>query len=170
MAVEPTVVERKEQPYVSIRSSVPMRQLGELLPPLTSEVFAWLTTHGIAPAGPVLWKYNVIDMAGEIEVEVAVPVEKVPSGELRDKDDRIIVGVLPGGRYAFATHVGHPDSLEQATAELLDWADKEGLTFDVVQDNGVERWVARLEEYLNGPDDQPDMSKWETNLIFRLAQ
>jgi hypothetical protein len=29
--------------------------------------------------------------------------------------------------------------------------------------------VARLEEYLHDPMSQPDMEKWQTNLIFKLA-
>ena len=68
-----------------------------------------------------------------------------------------------------AHHVGHPDSLEQATGDLLAWAAARQLTWDVAEVEGEERWAARLEEYLNGPDDQPDMDKWETNLVFKLA-
>jgi hypothetical protein len=34
---------------------------------------------------------------------------------------------------------------------------------------GVERWGSRLEFYLTDPAEEPDMSKWETQLAFRLA-
>jgi hypothetical protein len=32
-----------------------------------------------------------------------------------------------------------------------------------------ERWGCRLESYLTDPRQEPDMSKWVTQLAFRLA-
>jgi len=165
MAPQPVVLERTPQRYVGITSSVPMRELGEQLPPVIPEVLGWLAARGIAPVGPAFWKYNVIDMDAELEMEVGVPVADEVSG-----DDRVHPGVLPGGRYAVAHYVGHPDGLEAATGELLAWAETEGLSWDTTEADGETRWGARLEEYLNGPDDQPDMDKWETDLVFRLKQ
>jgi effector-binding domain-containing protein len=165
MTLQPSVEERPEQPYVSITSQVTMHQLGEVLPPLTPEVIEWADAAGLTITGPVFWKYNVIDMAAGLEVEVGVPVDRAVTG-----GGRMIGGVLPGGRYVVAHHVGHPDTLEAATAELLAWAEARQLSWDVAEVDGEERWAARLEEYLTNPDDQPDMSKWETNLVFRLAQ
>jgi effector-binding domain-containing protein len=88
--------------------------------------------------------------------------EEWPDGQVR-------ADVLPAGKYAFASYVGHPHGLEGATRDLLKWAEAAGLNWDVVESDGDERWVARLEEYLNGPEDQPDMDKWKTNLLFKIA-
>jgi effector-binding domain-containing protein len=164
MALQPQLVERDEQPYVALVSTVSMRELGEVLPPLTPVVIDWVADAGLAQVGPVFWKYNVIDMAAGLEVEVGVPVERLVDG-----DERVHGAVLPAGRYVLAHHVGHPDTLEAATGELLAWAEARQLTWDVVDAHGEERWTARIEEYLNGPEDQPDMDKWETNLVFKLA-
>ena len=165
MTLQPSVVERPEQPYVSITSQVAMHQLGNDLPPLVPEVLDWAAAAGLTTTGPVFWKYNVIDMAAGLEVEVGVPVDRPAAG-----DGRVTAGLLPGGRYVVAHHVGHPDTLEGATGELLAWAEDQRLSWDVRDVDGDERWTARLEEYLNGPDDQPDMTKWETNLVIKLAQ
>jgi effector-binding domain-containing protein len=81
----------------------------------------------------------------------------------------VVTGVLPAGRYAEVLHVGHPDGLAEATRALLDWADGEGLTFDVTADGDGERWGCRLENYLTDPAEEPDMTKWHTQLAFRLA-
>lgn len=32
-----------------------------------------------------------------------------------------------------------------------------------------ERWGCRLEIYLTDPNEEPDMSKWATQLMFKLA-
>ena len=78
-------------------------------------------------------------------------------------------GMLPGGRFAVMTHTGAPDTLMAATAEPLDWAEARGLTWDVSETDQGEKWGCRLESYLTDPREQPDMSKWQTELAFRLA-
>jgi effector-binding domain-containing protein len=164
MLTEPEVITRKAQPYVAIRASVTMQTLGMILPELHPQVFAWLGEHGIAPAGPPFWKYNVIDMERALEVEVGAPVATAVDG-----DDRVLAGVLPAGRYVTLRHTGHPDGLYDATASLLDWAKQQNLAFDVSQTEDGEWWAARLEIYETDPAVEPDMTKWTTQLAFRLA-
>ncbi len=162
--LHPVVTERPAQPYVAIRSQVTMQTIGTVLPPLHPQVFAWLGSRYIPPAGPPFWKYNVIDMDRGLEVEVAVPVAAPVDG-----DDRVLAGVLPAGRYATLRYTGHPDGLADATATLRDWASGEGLTWDMTNTPAGERWAARLEIYETNPADEPDMTKWTTQLAFRLA-
>lgn len=163
--MNPVVVQRAEQPYVSISSSVTMGELGVKLPPQIGEVFEWLESHRIPPVGPPFWKYNVIDMDAELAMEVGVPTSELVGG-----DSRVQGHVLPDGAYVFAHHVGHPDDLVNATRDLLDWAAAEGHAFDVTAPAEGEVWAARFEEYLSSPETEPDMNRWETNLFFRLAQ
>jgi len=127
-------------------------------------VFAWLGARGVAPAGPPFFKYNVIDMAGELEVEGGVPIAQAVEG-----DAQVISGVLPAGRYATVTHVGHPDQLLEVTRSLLAWASAEGLKWDMSPADHGERWGSRVEFYLTDPSVEPDMNKWVTQLAFRLA-
>jgi effector-binding domain-containing protein len=164
MSSAPEIVTRAEQPYVAIRTQVTMEDLGTVVPPLNQEVFAWLGARGAASAGAPFWKYNVIDMARKLEVEAGVPVATAVDG-----DDKIVSGVLPAGRYATLTHVGHPSELMVATRALLDWAAEQGLTWDVTPSEDGGRWACRLENYLTDPDQEPDMSKWVTQLAFKLA-
>src|SRR5260370_41886372 len=63
----------------------------------------------------------------------------------------------------------HPSELVEATKALLDWAAGRGLTWDMSPDAAGERWGSRLEIYLTDPREEPDMSKWVTQLAFRLA-
>jgi len=164
MALKPELVSREVQPYASITNEVPMGSLGEQLPPQIGEVFGWLAARGIQPAGPPFWKYNRIDMEGDLEVEVGVPTAEQVAG-----DERVQGHLLPGGDYVVAEHVGHPDKLVGATGELLDWARANGLRWDMSESTDGEIWAARVEEYLSDPISQPDMDKWQTNLIFKLA-
>jgi len=161
---EPHIIERPAQPYVAIKAQVTMQTIGTVLPELHPRVFAWLGERDIPPAGPPLWKYNVIDMDRGLEVEVGVPVTAVVDG-----DGQMLAGVLAPGRYASLRYTGHPDGLLGATAYLLDWAMQQNLTWDVTQATDGERWAARLEIYETDPAEEPDMTKWTTQLAFRLA-
>ena len=74
MSSAPEIVTRPEQPYAAIGVQVAMAELGAVVPPLNQEVFAWLGERSVAPAGAPFWKYNVIDMAGKLEIEAGAPV------------------------------------------------------------------------------------------------
>ena len=67
------------------------------------------------------------------------------------------------------THTGAPDTLMAATAALLEWAEAQGLAWDVAQTDEGEKWGCRVEFYLTDPAAQPDMTRWQTQLAFRLA-
>lgn len=161
--IEPTIIERSEQPYVAIGGRVTMDTIGEVADRI-SELFGWLASRGIEPAGAPFLKYDVIDMERELEIEAGVPVPATVEGE-----GDVFCAVLPAGRYATVTHVGHPDGLVAVTAALLDWASEQGLTWDMSETEVGERWVCRLEVYRTDPREQPDLDKWETDLVFRLA-
>ncbi len=158
------VVQRNAVPYAAIAIALPMEQLASAVP-LNETVFEWLAQRDVAPAGPPFWKYNVIDMAGQLELEVGVATETAATA-----DDQVSVGELPAGRYLETTFHGHPDGLQQATADLLAYAEAQGLTFDSTDSPAGDRWAARLEYYLTDPDDQPDMAQWDTTLSFKLTE
>ena len=159
MAESPTIETRMDQPYAAIPASVRMEELGSVVPPLTGQVFDWLAAQGIVPAGPPFWRYLVVDMENELELETGVPIatQLEGNGEIR-------TGRLPAGRYATVVHTGHPDTLVTATRDLLQWASARNLEWDA---DGT-RWGCRLEEYLSDPAEVPDMNEWQTRLAFRL--
>jgi effector-binding domain-containing protein len=173
MSAAPEIVTRPEQPYAALRGHVSMAEIGAFAV-RTPEVYAWLGAHGVAPAGPPFLKYNVIDMMRQLEIDNGVPVAAPVEGDGAvaggpGQLNTVIAGVIPAGRYATAMHVGHPSELMEATKALLDWAAGQGLTWDMSPDANGERWGGRLEIYLTDPREEPDMSKWVTQLAFRLA-
>ncbi len=112
------------------------------------------------PATPYVAVTRSVPMSG---IPVAGPV---PRGiELAE----LALGVLPAGRYATVVHVGHPDTLEGATGRLLRWSADAGLTFEVRPGERGGVRGCRLESYLTDPRIEPDTSRWETELAFRLA-
>lgn len=163
MEATPEIAQRAAQPYAGISAWVTMTTVSSVADRIP-EIFGWLGARGIAPAGPPFFRYHVIDMERQLQVEAGVPVA---AAVLDDGDVR--AGTLPAGRYAVMTHTGAPDTLVAATTQLLDWAEERGLAFDVSPTDAGQRWGCRLELYLTDPAEQPDLSKWQTQLAFRLA-
>ncbi|MFF8288398.1 GyrI-like domain-containing protein [Streptomyces sp. NPDC016309] len=164
MFPEPVVVERPERPYVFMRRSVTAEGFAEIADRLP-ELVGWLAARGIERAGAPFFRFTTVDPAGETVVEAGVPV--VPP--VPDPEGDIGVALLPAGRYATLTRTGHPDGLPAAAAALRQWAGERGLEWDMRVVDGVERWGCRTESYRTDPRVEPDPSKWEIELAFRLA-
>jgi len=163
MTTEPKLEHRDEQPYVAIRTQVPMRKFKTVIPQLLGEVFAWLEKQGVAPAGAPFMRFHVINMAAKMDLELGAPVATAVPG-----DDRLSAGVLPAGRYASLVYTGVKNGIK-GNAALLDWGAEKGLVWDTwVAENG-DGFGARLESYLTDPDEEPDPAKWETEVAIKLA-
>ena len=161
--MQPSIVERSEQLYAGRRESITMTEFARVADHLPG-MFGWLGERGIAPVGAPFFRYRVIDMAAELVVEAGIPIPGTIAVE-----EPTFVDVLPAGRYVTHSHVGHPDELVGVTASVLDWARAQGLAFDMTPTPEGEVWGCRLELMLSNPAEEPDMHKWETVLLFKLA-
>jgi effector-binding domain-containing protein len=164
MISDQRVEERVDQPYAAIRTEVTMDGFGEILGPMWGEVFSWLGQRGIDPGGPPMIRYLVVDMARALQIDVGFPVAGPVAG-----DGRIIGEVLPGGRYASLTYTGEYGGLVGANAALQEWAAAQGLAFDQHATERGDAFGGRLESYLTDPATEPDQSRWETEVAYRLA-
>lgn len=161
--MQPTIVERVEQPYVGRRESITMTDFARVADHLPGMVDR-LAERGVPVAGPPFFRYRVIDMSADLVVEAGLPV----AGRI-DVAEPMFADTLPGGRYATVAHIGHPDELMAVTARLLDWARDQGLTWDMQPTPTGEVWGCRLEVLMTVPAQEPDKHKWETVLLFKLA-
>jgi hypothetical protein len=51
---------------------------------------------------------------------------------------------------------------------LLAWAEANGIVWDREQTRAGEAWGSRTVLYLTDPEAEPDPSRWETLLAFRV--
>ena len=158
----PKIFERTEQDYFAIREAVVM-PFGDVIDRVMPELDRWIAEKGVQPAGAPFFKYNVVKMP-ELEVEFGFPVAEPVAA-----DGRVLSGVLPAGRYVSMTYFGHYDDLEEVTAVLMGWATKKGLNWDSRPGPDGDIFSSRLEIYHNDPMAEPDSGKWETELLFKLA-
>lgn len=156
---------RHETPTVGITESVTMTTFAKVADRIP-EIVGWLAERGTQPAGPLFFRYHVIDMAAELVVEAGFPV---PDDAALTSAGDVTVSAIPAGQYVTTVFHGHPDGLIDVTGELLKWAAAEGLTFDRHDTDAGDAWAGRFEFYLTDPREQPDMAEWDTELAFKLA-
>src|SRR5947209_4907936 len=101
MLSEPTIVERTAQPYVGIKTTIAMDEIGAFADTAFSELFGWLGQRGIAPAGAPFFRYRRFDADGELDMEAGIPVAAAVAA-----DGRVHADTLPAGRYASLVHTG----------------------------------------------------------------
>lgn len=162
ISTEPAVQHRAPQRYAHVESDQVWMGHFEVIADRFGEVFGWLAERGVAPSGPAVFVYRRIVMPGPMVVRAAVPIEDEIDG-----DERVAVDVLPGGDHVVQRVVGHPDTLEAATGDLLAWADQQGLEFDQWDAPDGHAWASRSEWYWSDPAEDP-MDQWVTDLVFKL--
>lgn|SRR5690625_5205829 len=164
---EPNIQKVEEKrPYVSIPIEVTLKEWNKATA-LVGKVLAWTAKKKVDIAGAPFFKYRVIgDMDRKFSIEVGVPVSNVVEG-----DGRVIAGFIPAGSYVSLVHDGHPDQIRASHQAVEDWANQQGLEWDISKDKDEkEVWGGRFEFYLSNPVEQPDPNKWSTLLQYRLHE
>lgn len=157
-----TVDERPDEPYMGIRTRTPFKGMFTVVDKhLFKELRAWMKEEGIEPAGAPFLRYHVIDMDGEMDIEVGIPVASVVKG-----NGRVCPGVLPRGRYANLIYINNGYT---GNGALTRWGIENGLTFDQWDAPKGTAFRSRYERYLTDPKIQPLKTKWEVEVAIKLA-
>lgn len=164
MLTNPRVIDRTPEPYVAIPMHGPMCELPQFAPPKFQELHRWMEERGVPSGGAGFFRYKHFDRIGNVEMEVATTTVG-PAEGFGD----VLSATLPGGRYLAATHIGPYPALHDAAVQLLDWAEAHALEVDRTKSSEGETFGCSVEIYRIHPMMEADPSKWETDLLIRLA-
>jgi effector-binding domain-containing protein len=157
----PKIEERTEQPYMGIRTRTPMSGMSKVVNQLFKEMNAWSKKNHVQPARAPFLRFYVIDMEGEMDIEVGIPVETPLPDE-----GWVTAGLLPAGRYASLIYTGSGYSGNKA---LVEWAKANQVAWDRWDDEKGDAFCARYESYLTDPRIEPRKTKWEVEVAIKLA-
>jgi len=160
---EPVLVERKAQPYVSIKETVTMETTGSAFPRLMPKLKAWMKEHKVEANGPEFMRYSYIDMNNGLDIEVGLPIAKAVKG-----DKEITADSIPAGKYVSLIYMGDYAGLVAPNADLQIWAKQKNLKFKMRKGKKGEEFVSRMEVYFTDPDLEPDKSKWKTEILYMV--
>lgn len=160
MLTLPKIVKRRPQAYAAIRQDVKI-PFQSAVSKAVPKVDGWLGKRG-AGHGPMLIKYDFIKMP-ELTVQIGFAIDDPIEG-----DDIVTAGVLPAGKYATLTYWGHYRNLRTVTGILIDWARANDVAWDAEETPEGDHFASRFELYPNGPKDEPDPEKWETQIFIKV--
>jgi effector-binding domain-containing protein len=163
MYTQPKLEDRTDLNYMGIRTQAALPELPTVIPQLLDEVMGWLQKQGAAPAGAPFIRYHVINMESKLDIELGWPVAKPLSG-----NERVKAGVIPAGRYATLIYTDVKNGMN-GNKVLIDWATANGIKWDRWDDKNGDAFRSRVETFLTNPDDEPDMSKWQTEVAIKLV-
>jgi effector-binding domain-containing protein len=95
-----------------------------------------------------------------MDLELGAPVAAGVTGA-----GRVAPGELPAGRWATLLHAGPFSGLQASHEELQSWVRSERMAVDLR--DGV--WAGCVERYLTDPREEPDSSRWETEIAYLLG-
>lgn len=161
MIEQPFSNTRGHQPYVGIATAVTMDEFA-IVGSLAGEVFGWLASQGVAPAGPSFVRIVTSDMTAKLDIEVGVPLSEPLTG-----DARITPGSIPAGSYVtlFYTVAEENDHIE-ANVAIQAWAAQEGLEWQFDRSSGTERWGGR---FTSERDDKSIDGERGFELTYQIA-
>jgi effector-binding domain-containing protein len=154
MISTPVIIDREAQHYAAIRTKVAMNKIPDMLPPLIPEVADWLSKNKITPAGPPFFRY--LTMNNDMEVEVGIPVPEKIMGDVR-----VTPGYFPAGRYGKITYMGHYSHIRDAHMALESWSKEKHL-------KACPGTITEV--YITDPQKEPSPEKWQTDIIYQLAE
>ncbi len=162
VTTEPKIVERKEQPYMGIRTWIPSKDLSTWQIKLTKELTKWLEKEGVKATGPVFHRFYVINMGKEFDFEIGIPVATSVAG-----DDRVKPGILPAGSYAALIYTGRNNAYKVNKA-LVEWARDNGIAWDRWDDPRGDAFRCRYESYLTDRTAEVDKKDWQTEVAIKV--
>lgn len=146
------VRELPERPTACIRRRLRYNQLSKL-PELIAEVFEAMATAHVEPAGEPYTRFLSLGLMG-MDVEVGWPVA-TPFGGAGE----VTSGTLPNGPAAVASYLGPYGDTREAFEAIAAWC----------KEHGHSVAAAPWESYCTNPHEEPDSSKWRTDIAFPLT-
>lgn len=140
------------QPALVIRARASAATIGAMLAELFPAVHQYMQRSGAAMAGPPFVRY--LTMGDEWDFEAGAPVATFVEGE-----DRIQAATLPGGLVAVVTYTGPYEGVGEAHEAIGRWLDEQR------RQPAGPPW----DSYVTDPMQEPDSSKWRTDVYYPLA-
>jgi effector-binding domain-containing protein len=154
--------------YIGIRSQVFIGTLASVIPKHIDESMDWLSGKGITPIGPPIIRYHMCPTVpsddAPLEVCIGWPVSDAIMAE-----SPFVYDVLPEGKYASLVYEGIENGIAGNEA-LIAWARNNGIIWDSWEVTDGDGFFGRVEHLLDGPEDDPDPSKWRTKVSIMIKE
>ncbi|MCD6366970.1 MAG: GyrI-like domain-containing protein [Bacteroidales bacterium] len=148
---EEITVEAK--PALSVEINTDMSHISEEMSKAYGQIMEYIKTNGLEVVGAPFSFYQKWNPPTEVVFVAGVPVNKTAKG-----NDVIKPYETPSGKMLKVVHFGAYDQ----TAYIYNGYD------EYAAKNGLETRGGPWEEYITDPTQEPDTTKWQTNIYFQI--
>ena len=145
------IIEREEQPVLSIRTHAAVQDIPTVLGRAYGAIAQYLEELGESPSGAPFTGYYNMDMQN-LDLEIGFPVASKLAGR-----GEIQSGHIPGGKVAATIYTGPYSAIEPAYNALTAF----------IQENEYKSTGVVYEFYLNDPGETP-AEELQTQIVFPL--
>lgn len=160
MITEPTIAHRPERHTVGIRVRTPFKGMFAVVDQLLKELRQWVNAHLLADQGPYFLRYHVVNMEGEMDIEVGFVVREPTPG-----DERVRPGTLPEGNYA---NLAYSRYALRGNKALIGWIRDNGIAVDGQTTQEGDAFACRYEAYLTDYRVEHRKSAWQVELAIKV--
>jgi effector-binding domain-containing protein len=153
MAYEVEIRELAPEKLASVRGWYPAAEMAQVMGTEFGRILGAMSAQGMHPVGPPVAVYHAWTEES-VDLELGFPV----AGDFQEAQG-VRPGTLPGGRVAFTPYTGPYDRIEPAYKAIQEYAGASGITLAPMM------W----ERYLSDPNQEPDLSKHLTQIVWPLV-
>lgn len=159
MLTLPAKTRRRKQPYLSLRSQLPARNIKRAGIVFYSELRNFMRDRGIDDGGPGFLRYLSIGKSGEMDMEFGYFTERLHAGA-----GPVRSGQLPSGAFVTARWNGPYENLNEAEAMVVGWATHSNLPLDTTETETGTNYGCRLAIFHVSPKHTEDHSALITEI------
>lgn len=142
------------RPVMSARRKSTQAELKTVFHEVLPAAFQHILASGGQPAGAPFARYHTWE-ENNVDVEAGIPVTQPIAGS-----GEIVASELPGGQMAVVDHFGPYEGLHAGYEALHRW----------MAENGYKAAGAPFEIYWTDPGEEPDQSKWRTEILYPVTK
>lgn len=146
------IVETEAIPYIGKHIIVSENEIGMAMEKSYKEIISYLSDKDLKVVGKPFSIYNSTDSKG-IDVVVALEIEKEIKAE-----KGFVTGKIEAGHAAMISHFGNYINLPATYHIITNW----------LHEQNYQRTGKSWEVYVNDPGNEPDSTKWETQIFFPI--
>lgn len=136
------------------RGKASMQTIMETFQTHMPEVYKYVTENGGESAGPLYGRYHAFSPE-EMDLEIGLYVKEPIKG-----NGTVEPVEIPGGEMASYDHMGPYEQLPQSWSHTMQW----------LKDSEYEAVGAPAEIYWTDPGQEPDQSKWRTEIVYPVRK
>jgi effector-binding domain-containing protein len=146
------IVNLPEIVYAGLKKTDDWQEIGTEMGSLYVKIMADIQKQGLTITGMPFAVYHSME-GSTVNFECGIPVNQLP-----EKKGNVEYGAIAAGKYAFAVHVGSYETLEKEHSAIQEWITK----------HEFELTGGPMEIYMTDPQNEPDTTKWVTNIYYPL--